>query len=321
MKTDRESMAYALTLLGYQVKAWKLRLREEKTPSAFINKDGFIHDFGSGFHGDLADVLCQYHNFSKGEALKKARELLSLPIQADFLEQFEEKKEESRKNGFIDESYLAPFIANRKTHFEEYTRYLKALLPSVTSPQKRKEIALKYEIGFSPKGTFRGKDFPARLLMPLRDEEGRIVTFWKYNPFSSGAKLLYSEGRRKCAFNITDLIEYRNKPNEIVYICEGEKDVLNAVAYGLRAVTSGSAADLFEDSQIHLFEGLRVVVLGDNDESGQNFNNKIEQQLKPVAKHIRKLSWKEFLKSKGEDFIPPKGFDLTDWLTIKIQKD
>lgn len=323
MKTTRESCAQALINLGYEVsRQWAFKLREdERTASAYVNKNGLIHDFGSGFHGDLVDVLVEFLRFSKRDALKKAKELLNLPTTTDFSQYLKRPESISKKTDFIDEQYLQKFYENRKTHFREYSRFLKSSLPCISSPLKRKEIALKYEIGFCNGWVIDGRKSKERLIMPIRNENGKIVTLWKYNPFLDPQhKLRYTQGRNRYAFNIQDLKKYRESPDEIIYICEGEKDVLNAIGYGLRAVTPGSAASIFEEKHLEFFEGLRIVIVGDNDEAGKLFNENIKKQLSPLVRQIRELDWLKFLKAKEVDFIPPKGFDLTDWLTKKSKE-
>lgn len=320
MIANRESVAQALEILGYSVNSsWKFKLRDERTPSASIDSKGKIHDYGSGFHGDVANVLQEYHNFSTSKALEKMRELLDMPITRDFSHHIKTEIS-SIKNIPIDEKYLLKFTEERRLYFEEYSKLLKGLLPSVKSPDQRKEIALKYEIGFSKGFTKDGNKYPSRLIMPIRDEKGRIITLWKYNPFlKPQEKLRYTKNRNRYAFNIRDLLNYQNNLKEIVYICEGEKDVLNAIAYGLRAITPGSAAHIFEEKQIPLFKDLHIVVLGDNDSSGKKFNDNIEAQLTGTAKSIKKFSWEEHLKPKG--VTPSRGFDLTDWLTMKNNEE
>jgi len=68
--TDREKTAELLTFIGYEVRRdFKFKLREdEKTPSASINKDGNIKDFGSGWYGDIIALLHEHH----GQTLKDA---------------------------------------------------------------------------------------------------------------------------------------------------------------------------------------------------------------------------------------------------------
>lgn len=321
MDTERENVAQALSSMGYHIeRTWKFKLREdERSSSAFINRNGYIYDFGSGFHGDLVSILKEYHGLSIRESIIKAKELLNQPIELNF-SKFE-NRQQIKKEGFIDEKFLNLFIEKSKNHPKVFLKLLSGLLPSITCEKKLKEIASKYSIGLSIGMTSKnGNPVPERLIMPIRNEEGKIITFWKYNPFlPSRDKLRYTIGRNRSAFNMQILLN-SDRSEEILFICEGEKDVLNAVANGLVAVTPGGAACVFKKEQILLFKDRRIVILGDNDEAGDVFNRKIEAQLKPVAKIVRSLGWVEFLKSKGETFIPPKGFDLSDYLKIKNSK-
>ena len=317
MTTDRETLANALFSLGYQIqKYWMFKIRDERTASALINKDGSIHDFGGDFHGDLPSFLKEFHGMSIREAIQEAKRLLNIPISYDFSEY--EKKEQRVKQGFIDESYLKQYATHRKTHFQAYTKLLEGLMPSVKSPAKRKEIALKYEIGYQPAGSFNGKTFCDRLIMPIRNIDGKILTLWKYNPFTQKAnKLRYTSGRARGTFNLMDLKSFKDNPKDLVFVCEGEKDVLNAVGNGFRAITPGSATSRFTDNELELFSGLRIVVVGDNDESGRSFNEEMLKQLKPYASSIRSLEWDSFLKNRACTQKAHKGFDLTDWLSLR----
>ena len=67
MKASRDEVASFLSGLGYQVnRYYKFKAREsENTASAIINKDGTIHDFGDGFHGDLVDFLVANNGSNK----------------------------------------------------------------------------------------------------------------------------------------------------------------------------------------------------------------------------------------------------------------
>lgn len=306
LKASREKTASALIGLGYKIdRSWHFAGRDERTPSAYVNMDGSIHDFGSGFHGDLADFLHEYRGLSKSEALREARRLLDLPVRMNF-SKFEKPKE--IKSGFISDKFIQQFFYERRQNFKRYSELLGGLLPSVPDPKKRKKIALKYEIGYSIKAD--------RLIMPIRDEKGRIVTLWKYNPFlEKSKKVRFTQGRPRCAFNLADLIYYRENPDEWVIVCEGEKDTLNAIANGLHAVTPGGASEAFEDIDIPLFKGLKVLVVGDYDEAGQQFNERIASQLEFVAKKVKVLDWE--VKATMSGIKLQKGFDLTDWLKIR----
>ncbi|WP_110581546.1 toprim domain-containing protein [Helicobacter cinaedi] len=284
MESTRENTASALMSLGYKIsRSWHFAIRDERTPSAFINQNGHIHDFGSDWHGDFPSFLKEFRGF--------------------------------HNIGDIDGKWLGQYRSNRKTHFEAYSKLLRALLPSVKSGERRREIALRYDIGYQSAGNFKGKPFPERLIMPIRDEAGRIVTLWKYNPtLAKHERLRYTRGRRRSAFNLSDLLKYREAPQEPIFIVEGEKDVLNAVAHGIRTITPGSATSLFNESQLSMLKDLRLMVVGDYDEAGKNFNAAIKKQLKAHAKVVSVLDWEKFLKSKGRANLLKKGFDLSDWL-------
>ena len=61
-----------------------------------------------------------------------------------------------------------------------------------------------------------------------------------------------------------------------------------------------------------MFDGLKVLIVGDYDQAGKRFNSAIKEQIEPYAKNVKLLDWEKFLKTK-----PKKGFDLTDYLSRK----
>ena len=66
---NREKVADILSFIGYEVRRdFKFAIRDEKTPSASINNDGYIKDFGSGWGGDIIALLHEHH----GQTLKDA---------------------------------------------------------------------------------------------------------------------------------------------------------------------------------------------------------------------------------------------------------
>ncbi|WP_457560376.1 CHC2 zinc finger domain-containing protein [Caminibacter sp.] len=61
-----------MQFLGYEFdKRGFTSLRPERTPSTAVRKkDGLMHDFGSGWSGDIFDLLMEYHNMSFKEAVE-----------------------------------------------------------------------------------------------------------------------------------------------------------------------------------------------------------------------------------------------------------
>ncbi|WP_415405881.1 hypothetical protein ACLHDG_08940 [Sulfurovum sp. CS9] len=67
---DREKTAELLSFIGYEIRRdFKFKLREdERTPSASIDSNGNIKDFGSGWYGDIIALLHEH----QGQTLKDA---------------------------------------------------------------------------------------------------------------------------------------------------------------------------------------------------------------------------------------------------------
>ncbi|MCG3717029.1 toprim domain-containing protein, partial [Aliarcobacter butzleri] len=164
-----------------------------------------------------------------------------------------------------------------------------------------------------------------RLSMPIRDEENRIVTLWKYNKNPNSyindkglevtpGKVLFTKGRERCPFNLYDLQEYRKDINQEVYLCGGEKDTLNMIGNGHRAITLGSENENLKEKYKPLFQDLKIVIAYDNDDAGQKGAEKILKQLQCVAKEIKVWNWNKV--QKNQDLTLFKGFDMTDYLSV-----
>ena len=60
-----------MQFLGYEFnREGFTSIRAERTPSVRVRKDGLIKDFGSGWSGDIFDLLQQYHGLSFKEAVE-----------------------------------------------------------------------------------------------------------------------------------------------------------------------------------------------------------------------------------------------------------
>lgn len=284
-------------------------LRDERSASAQINKDGSIHDYGSGFHGSVYDVLLEIgkipSNLSKAEALDYCREKLG----SISLVSFENKKEPMIKQDFkkkpIDKQwYIQKFLNPSLLLSKDYLNALKKTILSIDDETMIKALAKDFLIGFEEK--------EKRLVMPIFDLNGEIVNLWQYNPFlDKSKKLRFCKGRNRVSFNLNAL---KKAPlSKMVFVCEGEKDVLNAVARGFLAVTSGSAVSCFKQEELELFKDREVLIVGDYDEAGKAFNKNMKATLQPFAKTIKIGSWEKSISKK----YLKRGFDLTDYLSFK----
>ena len=285
-------------------------LRDERTPSALINENGSFYDFGSGQNGSVYDVLELTNRLpagmSKVEALNYCREFLiqNFKPQGNYTPY---KTLHNTKNSPIDINWFKKvFLTDELLQDSNYLKLLKGTIISVDDEKTILSVAQKYFIGYSKTNDYDCE----RLIMPIFNLNGEITTLWRYNPFVSKEKRLrFSKHRKRSSFN---LMAIKQDINQRILLCEGERDVLNAVARGFLAVTSGSATCRFSKEELEVFKGREVMSIGDNDEAGFKFNQMNKEQLSDI---VNKFTVGSFKKSLKGDI--PKGFDLTDYLFLR----
>ena len=327
MKADKEIIMNSISNLGFEVfRNGQFHWNSSSTPDMSINEDGSIHCWTSSpfknntsNHGDLIDFLqVVNHNQNFKEAKEEAERLtgLKLPSLDSYTDNGYTINNTNIKTGYISEEFVKTFDTARKDNFSRYKELLNEALPSLDF-EKQKEIAIKYQIGYIEQSD--------RLSMPIRDEENRIVTLWKYNKNPNSyindkglevipRKVLFTKGRERCPFNLYDLQEYRKDINQEIFLCGGEKDTLNMIGNGHRAITLGSENENLKDRYKPLFQDLKIVISYDNDEAGQKGAEKILKQLQGVAKEIKVWNWNKV--EKNQDLTLFKGFDMTDYLSV-----
>lgn len=332
MTHTREEAAIILNSLGYQVdRTWKFRLRaDDKTPSASIHpKTGKIKDFGSGWYGSIIDLMAEFHNYTKADAFKRAEEILGRDDARLTLLPIQTSPTLHKKQKIITQNFIDKFLQERRDNFDRFWQLLCQTLPAATS-EERKNIANKFEIGYTKMGD--------RLIMPIRDEFGDCQTLWKYNPcptpfLSQDGKMItppkykFTGDRQRCHFNIGALLEYIKTPKEPILLMEGEKDCLNALSKGFRAISVGSSSTPIANKYLELFKNTNVTICYDNDEAGRKGALAINDQLKDICKRVEILDWQDIAKRLNLKKPLKQGFDFTDFVimtekkTKLIQKD
>ncbi|MCT7471190.1 toprim domain-containing protein [Aliarcobacter cryaerophilus] len=327
MKADKEIIMNSISNLGFEVfRNGQFHWNSSSTPDMSINEDGSIHCWTSSpfknntsNHGDLIDFLqVVNHNQNFKEAKEEVERLtgLTLPDINKYKDNGYTVDNSNIKTGYISEEFIKTFDTARKDNFSRYKELLNEALPSLDF-EKQKEIAIKYQIGYIEQSD--------RLSMPIRDEENRIVTLWKYNKNPNSyindkglevipVKVLFTKGRERSPFNLYDLQEYRKDINQEIFLCGGEKDTLNMIGNGHRAITLGSENENLKEKYKPLFKDLKIVISYDNDEAGQKGAEKILKQLQGVAKEIKVWNWNKV--EKNQDLTLFKGFDMTDYLSV-----
>jgi len=80
---DKQVVRGILESLGYEFsRAGLFRLRDERTPSASIRRDGLIKDFGSDWSGDIFALLQEYHGMTFKESVDYVANYLGISSNA-----------------------------------------------------------------------------------------------------------------------------------------------------------------------------------------------------------------------------------------------
>ncbi len=98
----------------------------------------------------------------------------------------------------------------------------------------------------------------------------------------------------------------KERPDEPVYIPEGEADCDTLTGLGVLAVTAGSASDKITPEMMNLLKGRDVYILVDNDDPGKERGKRDAIALKKIAKSIKVIEL--------PDLPNKKGADVTDWI-------
>jgi len=143
------------------------------------------------------------------------------------------------------------------------------------------------------------------------DESGKLLYqacrytpkgFKQRRPDGFGSWYWKLDGVRRVLFRLPELLA--SKPNEPIYIVEGEKDVLALVALGCVATTNSGGAGKWRAEYNAALATRDVVVLPDNDPPGREHAERVAASLAAVARSVRILALPN---------LPSKG-DASDWI-------
>lgn len=321
---DKYQVMSAVSSLGFEVfRNGSFHWNSSKTPDMKINDDGSIHcwtttpfkDYTSN-HGGLIDFI-QIVNVDMDfkEAQKEAYKLLNLELPPlDTYKGYLNNTNKSKKTSFISDDFTKNFEVQRLKNFDRYKKLLNETLVSLDFTTQ-KALAKKYEIGYS-----KASD---RLIMPIRNEDNKILTFWKYNknpkPFINKdgqevilPKVLFSRNKERCPFNLQEFLEFKKDKTTSKYLTAGEKDTLNLLGHNKQALTLGSENVLIEEKYLNHFKDLNIVVAYDNDKYGVLGSYKVAEQLENIANSVKIWNWEEVARVQNLNL--KQGYDMTDYL-------
>jgi hypothetical protein len=98
------------------------------------------------------------------------------------------------------------------------------------------------------------------------------------------------------------------KPDRLVFVVEGEKDVDLLEGYGLLAVSCPMGAGKWKDSYSEKLSSSNVVIVPDNDEAGRTHADQVKSSLESAGGHARILILPDLLdKQDVSDFVASYG--------------
>jgi hypothetical protein len=133
-------------------------------------------------------------------------------------------------------------------------------------------------------------------------------TFRQCRPDGKGGWLYNMQDVEALPYRLPDILA---RPDEPVFIVEGEKAADKVATMGLLATSSHGGAKKWQSVLNRWFEGRNVVILPDNDEPGHAHADLVAAELYGVAARIKRVE----LPS-----LPDKG-DIVDWLAAGNGKD
>lgn len=142
-------------------------------------------------------------------------------------------------------------------------------------------------------------DAEGKLLFQVVRKPGK--KFSQRRPDGNGVWVWNLKGVERVLYRLPDL---NARPDDLVYIVEGEKDADRLSGLGLLATTNSGGAGKWKDEYSDTLANRNVVVLPDNDEAGRKHSEQVARSLG------ERNSSAKILKLPG---LTEKG-DVSDWL-------
>jgi hypothetical protein len=216
-----------------------------------------------------------------------------------------------RHNTLIESELVEAYYSNWQQYGK--TQWAKALRASIAYRGATDEAIERYRIGLAP-GT---GNQPARITIPVKDDEGRYIQIKKYLPsdfkdrWPSSTKFLCEVKGNAYSLFPDDQFDY-----DTIVICGGEFKALHAATalnpHGIGAVSLTGGEDAPLDAFAYRFEGKRVITCYDADAAGRRGAVRRCWELVNVAGEIRIATIPEELAEKKpkadvNDFINEYG--------------
>lgn len=253
----------------------------EKTPSFTVNDNKqFYHCFGCGAHGDIFEFVMKFEGITFMQALSNLAEKVGIKVEA---------VQKSR-------CYQYEILELAVKWFREQLSASPSALQYIANRSITKKCAELFCIGYAPVGgvkkylSHKGYSltqmaevglisknhrecFSNRIILPIRDSNGRVIAFGGRTLNNSNPKYLNSP---ECSVFKKSEILYglnlaRQETTDSVIIVEGYFDVIALHEVGIRNVVAplGTAISIIQLKQLcQLYK--EIIICFDGDNAGKN---------------------------------------------------
>ena len=129
--------------------------------------------------------------------------------------------------------------------------------------------------------------------------------FTQRRPDGNGGWTWNMQGVQRLLYRLPELLNSaEDRPDDWVFVCEGEKDADNVTKRGLIATTNVSGAGKWSDDYAETLRGRKLAILPHNDPAGEQHGQKVAQSCHGKASDVRIVTLPD---------LSPKG-DVSDWL-------
>ena len=144
-----------------------------------------------------------------------------------------------------------------------------------------------------------------------KDEDGKLLfqvvrlfpkEFRQRRPDGASGWIWKLGSTRRVLYRLPELLAAR--PDETVFVVEGEKDVERLLGLDLVATTNPQGAGKWRDEYATPLHGHRVAILPDNDDAGRKHGHQVARSVEGVAAEVKVLDLPD-LQERG---------DVSDWL-------